>query len=253
MTVSGLLKPVPTIGCARRSARRWLRYSVLASLSPPSSRTAASRKDRFSRCVTSSTSRPAIAPRSRAGRSSRKYDWEGPPPRLVAARRCLQRRPRRTADEGGVEQTFDTIPGETYEVTFSLAGNFGLPVIKPLAVTVAGDTHNFTFDSTGASSSTCTGRSRASRSWPRQRARRRAVSDLTGIGSNAGAVIDAVSIELASAQRDHRFSVSQACWQSRSASSRWESSGAGVAPTLKPRFTSAAVSATGAGLRLLAT
>jgi choice-of-anchor C domain-containing protein len=52
---------------------------------------------------------------------------------------------------GGVQQTFDTIPGATYSVSFEMAGNpAGGPTIRPLAVTVAGNTNNFTFDITGA-------------------------------------------------------------------------------------------------------
>src|SRR5450755_2446577 len=35
---------------------------------------------------------------------------------------------------GGIQQTFDTIPGVTYQVQFDLAGNYGAPpVVKPLA------------------------------------------------------------------------------------------------------------------------
>ncbi len=52
---------------------------------------------------------------------------------------------------GGVQQTFDTVPGATYSVSFEMAGNpAGGPTIRPLAVTVAGNTQNFTFDITGA-------------------------------------------------------------------------------------------------------
>ena len=52
---------------------------------------------------------------------------------------------------GGIQQTFDTIPGATYSVSFEMAGNpDGGPTIRPLAVTVAGTTNNFTFDITGA-------------------------------------------------------------------------------------------------------
>ena len=52
---------------------------------------------------------------------------------------------------GGISQTFDTVPGQTYVLSFDLAGNFGAPpVIKPLAVTINGVTTNFTFDTTGA-------------------------------------------------------------------------------------------------------
>jgi len=53
---------------------------------------------------------------------------------------------------GGIQQTFDTVPGTTYQVSFDLAGNYGNPpVVKPLAVTVDGIVHNFTFDTTGKS------------------------------------------------------------------------------------------------------
>jgi len=53
---------------------------------------------------------------------------------------------------GAIQQTFDTIPGATYQVSFDLAGNpstFFPPVIKPLTVTVAGTTNNYTFNTTG--------------------------------------------------------------------------------------------------------
>jgi choice-of-anchor C domain-containing protein len=52
---------------------------------------------------------------------------------------------------GGVQQTFDTIPGASYTVSFAMAGNpAGGPMIRPLAVTVAGNTNTFFFDITGA-------------------------------------------------------------------------------------------------------
>lgn len=53
---------------------------------------------------------------------------------------------------GGIQQTFDTVPGTTYVLSFDFAGNFGAPpVIKPLAVTINGVTSNYTFDTTGRS------------------------------------------------------------------------------------------------------
>jgi choice-of-anchor C domain-containing protein len=53
---------------------------------------------------------------------------------------------------GGIQQTFDTVPGAAYVLSFDLAGNYGAPpVIKPLAVTINGVTSNFTFDTTGRS------------------------------------------------------------------------------------------------------
>jgi choice-of-anchor C domain-containing protein len=55
-----------------------------------------------------------------------------------------------TGGIGGIQQTFDTVPGATYQVQFDLAGNYAaLPVVKPLAVTINGVTTNFTFDTTG--------------------------------------------------------------------------------------------------------
>jgi choice-of-anchor C domain-containing protein len=55
-----------------------------------------------------------------------------------------------TGGIGGIQQTFDTVPGVTYRVAFDLAGNYGNPpVVKPLAVTINGVTTNFTFDTTG--------------------------------------------------------------------------------------------------------
>lgn len=51
---------------------------------------------------------------------------------------------------GGIQQTFDTVPGTSYVLSFDMAGNTGAPpVVKPLAVTINGVTTNFTFDTTG--------------------------------------------------------------------------------------------------------
>jgi choice-of-anchor C domain-containing protein len=129
-------------------------------------------------------------------------DWEGPPPcgwLAADGNNSVDLVGQQTI--GGVEQTFDTVPGRTYRVSFSLAGNFGGgPVVKPLTVTVAGETHDFSFDVTGAS--------QFDMRWRRESftfvalstsATIAFVSDLTGIGSNAGAVIDAVEIALDSA------------------------------------------------------
>jgi len=99
---------------------------------------------------------------------------------------------------GGVEQTFDTVPGTTYVVAFDLAGNpGGLPVVKPLTVTVGGVSNNFTFDTTG--------RSGSAMGWTRQSftfvatsatAKISFVSDVRGQGgsNNAGAALDNVTI-----------------------------------------------------------
>ena len=99
---------------------------------------------------------------------------------------------------GGIQQTFDTVPGVTYQVSFDLAGNYGAPpVIKPLAVTVNGATTNFTFDTTG--------RSGLNMGWTRQTLTFVAagtsstinfVSDVSAAGGtlNAGAALDNVAI-----------------------------------------------------------
>jgi choice-of-anchor C domain-containing protein len=53
---------------------------------------------------------------------------------------------------GGIQQLFDTIPGVTYNVTFSLAGNpVGGPAIKSVGVEIGATVTNFTFDTTGRS------------------------------------------------------------------------------------------------------
>lgn len=98
---------------------------------------------------------------------------------------------------GGIQQTFDTIPGQAYQISFDLAGNYGgAPTIKPLAVTVNGVTTNFTFDTTG--------KSQFNMGWTRHTVNFVAsgatstlsfVSDTTGSGGvNAGAVIDNVQV-----------------------------------------------------------
>ena len=99
---------------------------------------------------------------------------------------------------GGIQQTFDTVPGTTYQVAFDLAGNYGAPpVIKPLAITVNGVTTNFTFDTTG--------RSALNMGWTRQTVTFVAagpsstvnfVSDVSAAGGtlNAGAALDNVVI-----------------------------------------------------------
>ncbi|MEO8753311.1 MAG: choice-of-anchor C family protein, partial [Casimicrobiaceae bacterium] len=57
---------------------------------------------------------------------------------------------------GGIQQTFDTVSGATYQVTFYLAGNpspLFPPAIKPLQVTVDGTVYgNYTFDTSSTSS-----------------------------------------------------------------------------------------------------
>jgi choice-of-anchor C domain-containing protein len=53
---------------------------------------------------------------------------------------------------GGIMQSFDTLPGARYLVTFAVAGNpVGPPPIKMLEVTVGTETSRFLFDITGKS------------------------------------------------------------------------------------------------------
>jgi choice-of-anchor C domain-containing protein len=99
---------------------------------------------------------------------------------------------------GGIQQTFDTVPGTTYVVAFDLAGNpGGLPVVKPLTVTAGTVTSSFTFDTTG--------RTGAAMGWARQTFSFVAsgatstitfTSDVRGQGgsNNAGAALDNVTI-----------------------------------------------------------
>lgn len=51
---------------------------------------------------------------------------------------------------GGVSQTFSTVAGTLYNVTFDLAGNYAnAPTIKPMRVSADGQTQDFFFDVTG--------------------------------------------------------------------------------------------------------
>lgn len=128
-------------------------------------------------------------------------DWEGPPPscgwQASEGNDSLDLVGDKTGGIGGVEQTFRTMPGTTYSVSFDLAGNYGAPpVIKPITVTVAGVTMSYTFDTTG--------RSATNMGWTTKTftfvangtsATIRFVSDVSGSGFvNAGAALDNVRI-----------------------------------------------------------
>ena len=57
-----------------------------------------------------------------------------------------------TGSAGGVSQTFSTVAGTQYEVTFDMAGNYAnSPVIKPMGVSADGQSGVFNFDVTGRS------------------------------------------------------------------------------------------------------
>jgi choice-of-anchor C domain-containing protein len=52
--------------------------------------------------------------------------------------------------KGGIAQTFATLKGKRYRVSFDLAGNTNHgPTMKPMRVKAAGDSADFTFDATG--------------------------------------------------------------------------------------------------------
>ena len=101
---------------------------------------------------------------------------------------------------GGIQQTFDTIPGRNYTVLFDLAGNFGAaPVVKPLAVTVNGVTTNFTFDTTGATGTNMGWVTRSVQFTATSTSTTLTfVSDVSTLGSglNAGAALDNVRVQL---------------------------------------------------------
>jgi choice-of-anchor C domain-containing protein len=83
-------------------------------------------------------------------------DWDGPPPCSVTPQRGSH-----SLDLvgqigfGGIAQTFATIPGKHYKLSFWLAGNPGAPpTIKPLAVNIDGvNVLNLTFSIAGKSAS----------------------------------------------------------------------------------------------------
>jgi choice-of-anchor C domain-containing protein len=56
-----------------------------------------------------------------------------------------------SGDRGGIKQVFRTLPGQSYVVTFHMAGNIGAPKVKELRVEAAGQSRDFSFDITGRS------------------------------------------------------------------------------------------------------
>ncbi|MGC1818450.1 MAG: choice-of-anchor C family protein [Casimicrobiaceae bacterium] len=124
-------------------------------------------------------------------------DWEGPSPCGWVASNGSNSIDLlgQGGSTGGIQQTFDTIPGSTYSVSFDLAGNYGgAPVVKPLTVTVASVTQSYTFDTTGKSATNM--------GWTRKSFTFTATSSSStlafvsnvGFVSNAGAVIDNVTV-----------------------------------------------------------
>ena len=68
---------------------------------------------------------------------------------------CLRRRAsRRGNNAGGVEQTFATTIGQTYKVSFELAGNpDGGPATKELLTSTVGGVNTFNFNTSGTNDS----------------------------------------------------------------------------------------------------
>jgi hypothetical protein len=108
---------------------------------------------------------------------------------------------------GGVSQTFDTIPGAWYSVTFQLSGNpgpvGGNPAVKPLQVNADGFINNYTFDVTGHNGLSVAGMGWVQKSFPFMAAPGGQstisfVTDLTGFVGFAGAQLDNVKVTLIS-------------------------------------------------------
>jgi choice-of-anchor C domain-containing protein len=99
---------------------------------------------------------------------------------------------------GGIEQTFDTVPGATYRVSFDLAGNpQGPPTIKPLTVNAGGVVQDYTFDTTGKTVSNMgwvTNQLTFTASGPTTTLS--FISDTTGLGCCYGAALDNVIVQL---------------------------------------------------------
>jgi len=58
-----------------------------------------------------------------------------------------------TSGFGSIQQHIETVPGKTYQVSFDMSGNHeGLPKIKKLKMSAAGQSANFEFDTTGINS-----------------------------------------------------------------------------------------------------
>jgi choice-of-anchor C domain-containing protein len=73
-------------------------------------------------------------------------DVPGTVARSAQGNRCLDLNGK---SPGGVQQTFNTVPGQNYRVSFDLAGHpFGPPITK-VRVAAAGRRADFAFDSTG--------------------------------------------------------------------------------------------------------
>ena len=94
---------------------------------------------------------------------------------------------------GGIQQTFNTTIGETYRVTFDLAGNpVGGSAIKEMRVSAGGSSADFSFDITGKSPSNV---GWVSKSWDFTANSTTTTLEFIGLGNSAlGAALDNVSV-----------------------------------------------------------
>jgi choice-of-anchor C domain-containing protein len=95
---------------------------------------------------------------------------------------------------GGIQQTFSTTIGETYRVTFDLAGNSaGGSTLKEMRVSVGGNFADFSFDTTGKN---FTDMGWLPKSWDFTANSTTTTLEFIGLtNSGAGAALDNVSVE----------------------------------------------------------
>ena len=96
---------------------------------------------------------------------------------------------------GGIQQTFATIPGQHYEVTFDMAGNTdGGPSIKTLRVIAAGQQRDFAFDTTGQPAFLWTWATHQWRFTAAETTTTLTFADVTSGGVGYGPMLDNVSV-----------------------------------------------------------
>ncbi len=119
-----------------------------------------------------------IGPYWQAGEGSRSLDMVGCQP-------------------GSISQTFDTLAGARYQVSFLMAGNpDGGPTVKSLRATAAGASQDFTFDITGATRGDMRWASRSFSFVATGTSTTLTFSNTSSAASCAGAALDGVSVVL---------------------------------------------------------
>jgi uncharacterized protein (TIGR03437 family) len=99
---------------------------------------------------------------------------------------------------GGIQQTFSTITGRTYLVTFDLSGNpDGPPQIKQVRVAVDGFNQDFPFDTQGQTRSTLTWQNKSFTFVASGTTATLSFLSLSSSGNSFGALIDKVSVSSA--------------------------------------------------------